>query len=229
MPQAAAVMTVSRGIARQYESDLGVVPRVVLSTPAYEDLAPHVPDTPPSEIQLIHHGAATRSRRLERFIELMDHLDDRFELNLMLIESSTGYLRQLKRQAIRNERIRFLPPVPMRDIVRTINRFDVGLAYFEPSTFNLRHVMPNKFFEFIQARLAVAIGPSPEMAEIVSQHGLGLVASEFSPAALAASLNALTGEQLLHFKRNAHNVARRFSADTTRKTLVSIIDEVLRR
>ena len=37
-------------------------------------------------------------------------------------------------------------------IVRTINQFDLGVYLLPPVNFNSAHALPNKFFEFIQAR-----------------------------------------------------------------------------
>jgi hypothetical protein len=225
IPQAAAMMTVGQGIADEYCRQVGVRPHVVLSAPDYEDLAPRTPDD--ETIRLIHHGNASRSRRIERMIELCDYLDERFELSLVLVETAPGYVAELKRRAAGHRQIRFLAPVPMPQIPRFLNAYDVGLAYFEPTTFNLRHVLPNKFFEFIQARLALAIGPSPEMQRIVAEHDLGVVADEFSPRSLAQKLNALSREDVMRYKSNADRVARLYSTETTRAKVLAIVEEAL--
>ena len=47
------------------------------------------------------------------------------------------------------------------------NQYDVGVFLLPASFPNQVHVLPNKLFDYIQARLAVAIGPSHEMAEVV--------------------------------------------------------------
>ena len=55
----------------------------------------------------------------------------------------------------------------MHEIVDTIAEYDIGLFILSPINFNYYHALPNKLFEFIQARLAIAVSPSPEMARIV--------------------------------------------------------------
>ena len=80
--------------------------------------------------------------------------------------------------------------------------------------------MPNKFFEFVQARLAIAIGPSPEMAAAVDRHDIGVVAADFEPRSLAERLSAMTLADLARYKGNVNGVARKFSAETTQRTLV---------
>ena len=48
-----------------------------------------------------------------------------------------------------------------------------------------------KFFEFIQPRLAAAIGPSSVMAELVYQYNCGIVSADFNPRTLVGSLHGL--------------------------------------
>ena len=189
LPQAAMVTTVCAGIAEEYARQYGVLPTVITNAPKFHSLP--VRKTDPSRIRVIHHGVAARSRRIENMIELANLLDERFTVDFILIPGDTRYIAELMRQAAGTRSIHFLPPVEMNQIVSFSTQYDVGLFLLEPTNFNYLHALPNKFFEFLQARLAVAIGPSPEMARIVSQFGCGVVAESFEPQALAKVLNSL--------------------------------------
>ena len=206
MPRASAVTTVCQGIADEYESSFGVRPVVLSNATRYHELAPRPAGD--GAIRMIHHGIAIRSRKLENMLELMMELDARFFLDLMLMPTDPAYLAHLRSRATQDSRIRFLPTVPMAELVRFTSAYDVGLYLLEPTNFNNLHALPNKFFEFIQARLALAIGPSPEMARIVKEFDCGVVADDFSPASLARSLNALTSRDLDRMKRGADAAAR---------------------
>jgi hypothetical protein len=226
LPQTAAMMTVCDGIAERFRSDFGVTPSVVWNAPDYEDLTP----SPTGDvIRLFHHGAAIPSRHLEQMIEMMRHLDARFRLTLMLVPApgQGEYLTRLQQSAKAKPRITFREPVPMRDIARTANAYDIGVFLLPPVNFNYRHALPNKFFEFIQGRLAIAIGPSPEMAKLVEAHDLGIVAHDFAPRTLAARLNALSGADVQRYKTNVAAVARQFSAETTRTKLRELVGRVV--
>jgi hypothetical protein len=173
-----------------------------MNAPSYQALEPSTVEA--GKIRMIHHGAAIRSRHLEVLIEVMKYLDDRFSLDLMLMESDFAYMRYLRESVANDPRIRFIPTVRMEDICSRINAYDLGIYLLPPVNFNHEYALPNKLFEFIQARLAVAIGPSPEMARIVRRHGLGVVASSFEPTDLAADLAKLTDKELLMFKKANH-------------------------
>ncbi|MFT5522374.1 MAG: hypothetical protein ACI9HK_000318 [Pirellulaceae bacterium] len=226
IPQATTMTTVCQGIANRYNTDCGVMPEVVMNTPLYEDLKPLVPAAD-DRIRIIHHGGAMVSRKLELSIEMMRYLDDRFELYFMLMESNPAYMDRLKVLAKKIGRTYFVPPVEMPEIPRASNAYDIGLFLLPPVNFNYKHALPNKLFEYIQSRLAIAIGPSPEMAKIVKQHELGVVAEQFHPRSLAMKLNRLSMDDIMQFKRNSHAVAMEYSSEVTKLQLLKIVRETL--
>lgn len=204
LPKAAAMTTVCQGIAQEYEREYGVPCKVIHNAPLDQKLSPSAVDA--ERIRLIHHGSAIRSRHLGVMIEMMKHLDARFTLDFMLVETDAAYMAELRAAAQADPRIRFIEPVAMQDICQRLNEFDVGVYLLPPVNFNHEHALPNKFFEFIQARLAVAIGPSPEMATLLRQYDCGVVATSFEPQALASALQALDAQAVSRFK-SASNVA----------------------
>lgn len=224
LPSTAAAMTVCQGIASEYQTHFGVRSAVVLNSPAYQDLPVNPPD--PACIRMIHHGISARARHLECMIDMMVHLEERFTLDLMLINSAPEYFAELQRRAGGNPRIRFREPVPMEDISSTINSYDIGLFLLPPVNFNYQFALPNKFFEFIQARLAVAIGPSPEMARLVKELDIGVVAEDFSPKTLADALNKLTVEDIQRMKHQSSLAAQHLHAGTVMKQLREITGSV---
>lgn len=221
IPRVDAMITVCPGIADAYHELLGVRAGVVTNAPEYHDLPvrPHREDQP---VRMVHHGGISRSRKLENMIHMLDHLDRRFELNLVLVGSDLPYRRQLEELASRTGRVRFLSPVGMRELPTFLNQFDVGLYLLEPLNFNNLHSLPNKLFEFIQARLAVAIGASPEMAAVVRRTRVGVVGPDFQPHTLAALMNPLTSADINRFKSNANAVAWEMSAEANRKIVLDL-------
>lgn len=71
--------------------------------------------------------------------------------------------------------------------------------------------LPNKYFDYVQARLGIAVGPSPEMADLTERHGLGVVAEGFSPETITASLRDVTAEEIRSWKRHADSAAHELS------------------
>lgn len=227
MPQAHATMTVAAGIAREYQQQFGVHPQVITNAPNLVKLDP----TPAKSdtIRMVSHGLALPSRKLESMIEMFGYLDPRFSLDLILIPTDLSYLNKLKHLAKKYPAIRFPPPLTIQTIIRSLNSYDVGLFLLPPSNFNYTHTLPNKLFEFIQARLAVAIGPSPEMAAIVKKYQCGVVADDFSPKTLANALMQLNTSAIDSFKRNSHHTANELCAENNRNLFLNIIEKALKK
>lgn len=222
LPRVASMLTVCQGIAEEYARHYGVRPLVVHNAPPNQNLSPS--GLRDDVIRMIHHGVASRARHLERMIEMMAELDQRFTLDFMLIEVEPGYMDFLRGRARHDSRIRFVEPVPMPQICRRINEYDIGLYLLPPDNFNHRHALPNKFFEFVQAGLGVAIGPSPEMAMLVHKYGCGIVADSFEPESLAKSLMRLTLEDVRSLKEASYRAAQELCFEENGKVIRSVLD-----
>jgi hypothetical protein len=219
--QADHLVTVSQGLADAYLKNFGIHSQLLPSMPEAADLQPGPVNS--GLVRMIYHGSAAPNRRIELTIDLMRLLPPHFTLDLMLVGQDSAYENSLRRRARDLANVTFRKPVPFAEIIKETNRYDIGIFLCPPSTFNLRHALPNKFFEFIQARLMIAIGPSPAMAAYVREHDLGVVAEDFTPGTLAKALGALTPADIARFKHNAHLAASRLHAGQSNQIMYSII------
>src|SRR5690606_11071461 len=102
-------------------------------------------------------------------IDAVRRLDERFTLDFYLVPARDRgrYLAQLRDRAKGCDRIRFRDPVPPGDLPTALNVYDVGVFWIPPTHTNARFTLPNQLFDYVQARLAIAVGPSVEMAQLV--------------------------------------------------------------
>ena len=231
IPLTAGMITVGKGLAMEYEKYFHVKPVVVTNANNYFELEPS--PVSPDKIRLIHHGIINASRRLDLMIDLMELLDERFSLDLILLEpdnlskKTKAYIAEFKSRVSKTPRIKLLPAVKSAEIVKIINGYDMGVFLLPPVNFNYKNTLPNKFFDFIQGRLGIAIGPTPEMAEIVQRYNNGLVSEEFTPQSLASKLNNVTGGDIEQFKRNSALAARDLNAEHNANILKEYINKIL--
>lgn len=225
IPQADAMMTVGPTIAQEYTRQFGVRPSVVLNAPVYHAMPYKRRDG--SVIRMVHHGGTTRSRRLETMIEAMAELDERFRLDFMLIPTDAAYLDELRRRAAKDPRIEFVPPVAPDEIVARIASYDIGLCAYAPHSFNGRYALPNKFFDCLQARLCIVIGPLPEMKGLVEQYQCGVVASDFTANSLAETLRRLDRTQVEACRRAAEIAASDLCYENSERVLMETVVRLL--
>lgn len=222
----AGFLTVGRKIAERYILEYGVEPVLLTNAPEYQELVPSTSN--PERIRLVHHGIAARGRALENMIKTVKLLDNRFSLDFYLMSNDPGYLDELKMQAKGDACVRFLTPVSMDKIASTLNAYDVGIYLLPPTSVNQKLALPNKIFEFIQARLAIAVGPSPEMSTLIRERGIGVVASSFSPESMASALQTLDAKKIEVFKKNSNQCARELSSETNARILHTVVEQILK-
>ncbi|MDI2099406.1 glycosyltransferase [Ruicaihuangia caeni] len=227
LPRSKAVTAVCGSIADLYRSYFGVETSVVRNAGPYLDLTPS--ESNPDRVRLVHSGAAIRGRGLEAMIEVVETLDARYTLDLYLMPGGDGgaYLDELRRRAEGSARIVFHEPVTPAELPRELNKYDVGIFWIPPTNTNAKLTLPNKFFDYVQARLAIAVGPSPEMAALVREYSLGVVSSSWDVRSYRESLLELDGPGIESAKRAAHAAASQLSSATDARHMSEVITALL--
>jgi glycosyltransferase involved in cell wall biosynthesis len=226
----AASITVCEPIAERYKRELRIDPIVVYNAPKPVLVHSARANTSAQRIRLVHHGYAQRGRGIDQMIRAVALSNPRFTLDLMLMDDDVAHVQELKRLAnqIAPGRIFFREPVPPLDIVRTVAEYDMGLCVIQPVTYNTLMMLPNKLLEYIQAGLAVCVGPSPAMVNVVQRFNVGVVAPSFSPGDVAATLDRLTVEHVKAMRSAAIRAARTLNADVEMQKIVDLYDGLWR-
>ncbi|MDD7542515.1 MAG: hypothetical protein SPK50_06750 [Mobiluncus porci] len=204
--------TTASFFATEYQRNFGINPTVVVNATPFHELQPT--PTPESDpIRLVHAGTCRPDRYTEIMIDAVAGLPDRYTLDLFLVKNDAAYFEKLR------EKCRGLPNVtlhegaPYRELIDTLHRYDLGIHNLPPVNFNNQYALPNKFFDFVQARIGMVIGPTPEMVSRLEKYHLGRVAADFTAEALQEALAATTREEVAAWKKNAHAVARELSSE----------------
>ncbi len=221
LPKVDLFVNVCESIRQKCLSEFQKDSLVITNASAYNPIATKLAVNKP--IRIIHHGNAIPGRKIEDMIQMMDYLNEDFELHLMLSDNKSEYFHSLAEMIKQKKNVFLIDPVPFDKIIETINQFDMGLYILPPTNFNNSIALPNKFFEFLQAKLCIAIGPSPEMKSLIEQYNLGVVATDFNPKSLAEKILTLSIEDINSYKKNAENIAKTLCAETYNKILLSEI------
>ncbi len=222
VPGAALVSTVSHGIAdwlrKLYRLD--ALPLVIRSTPHFHP-AEYRP--PGERIRVLYHGAVWQHRGLEASIRSVADWHPDFDLTIRG-PVSDGYRAELEREidaaGVRG-RVHIVPPVPMMDLVREAQAFDIGLFALPGHSRHNEYALPNKFFEYTMAGLALCISDLPEMSQLLRQYDLGRTIAAVEPKAIAAAVNSLDRGAIALYKRNALAAAQELNWERESEKMVS--------
>ncbi|MBX3312460.1 MAG: glycosyltransferase [Microbacteriaceae bacterium] len=223
LPKANLVITVSSGLAKEFNANFKIDSQVIISASPFHELEPKLTTNP---IKLVHSGIAAPARQIEIMIEAVNMSKSDVTLDLYLVRNEdSGYVDQLNDLILDKSKIRIHQAVSYEKLIPTLNNFDVGISLIAPTTFNHLHSLPNKVFDYVQARLCIVVGPSPDMQSLIQEHKLGYITKDFTAAALAEVINNLTHENVAKSKMNSHQKARELSGDTEMLKLSKMIDQ----
>lgn len=224
LSKASLLLTVSDGLKHGYDTLCGTSAHVVRNICRAEELSIQPVKRP---LRVVHSGLAVRGRRLEKMIYAVDGLEN-IEFDLYLVEAprQSRYLAFLKKEASKTQNVRVKSPVPQHEIATNLNSYDVGLILIAASNFSLKHGLPNKLFDHIQARIMTICGPSPDMAHIVREYELGHVLESYEPEELRHYLEKLDQSDISFFKKNADNAATILNQEKESQKLVHLVKSV---
>lgn len=219
--QAGAVTAVCKSIADALQQDyrLPRTPTVVRSIPFYQQM----PLNPPVDrLTVLYHGNLVPIRGLESLLSSVAYWEPHFSL---VIRGRGEYayvqsLKQLAESAGVSDRVTFEDAVPFDRIVSAANRADIGYFVQENISRQKQYALPNKFFEYIMAGLALCVNDFPEMAALVNRYNLGKLVHGTDPLEIARIINSFTHDELLEYKQQSLRAASELCWENERKGML---------
>lgn len=227
LPQCDSIFTVSNGIAEEYSNVFNIKVKILTNAPIYSEK--DIKKTT-DKIKMVYHGACNRSRNLEEVIRLAQYLDDRYSIDFYLIGNEKSEYYKSLIDKIKVEKKCFLKKtVPPEGIIDMLYDYDIGVCIIPPINFNYEKCLPNKFFEYVHGRLAVAVGPSQEMKRYVEKFNCGIVSDNFKAETLAEKLNKLSVEEIDRYKINSEKVAKEENYQKNKELLLKEVEMLLQK
>jgi glycosyltransferase involved in cell wall biosynthesis len=213
---------VSKIISDEYAKIFDVKSIEINNATGYQNLSPIENK---EIVKIIHHGGAIRTRQIEIMINAINLLPKTYQLYLMLVKTDKVYYDELLKY--KSEKIFFIEPVAVEEIAKKINNYDIGLFILPPINYNWLNALPNKLFEFIQARLCVVVSPNPDMKRIVESNKVGIVTDNYSAQNVAENILKLTNSDILMYKQNSHKTAKLLNAEKAQKIMLMEVQRLL--
>lgn len=196
LPRIRNAVTVSYPIAEIYRRLYGVRFKVVRNVPKRieKPVMHQLPGEYKGKQLIIYQGALNVGRGLELMIETMHFLENA----LFLIVGQGDIEEKLKAKVEKeglNKKIVFRGRISPDELAPLTAACDLGISLEEDLGLNYRYALPNKIFDYIQARIPVLCSALPEMARIVETYGVGIATGERNPEQLASIIRYILKER----------------------------------
>lgn len=228
LPKADAVTTINDAIAEILNEayNLRSPPLSQRNTPLYEE---HFYREPGDEIVVHYHGLVSPLRGLEMLVESVKQWRPEFRLDIRGLGSS-DYKAELQawidKQGVA-DRVRILPKVNLRDMIKTATSADIGIFVQETPSRHKILTLPNKIFEYIMAGLAVCVQDLPEMARIVRDHDVGRTVRSLDADAIAETINSFTRDEIARYKARSLEAAKTLCWEVEGKRFVDLCGKIV--
>lgn len=177
---------------------------------------------------VLYQGGLQPGRGLGRLVKAAAQVPDTY---FVFIGSGTltGSLHELVRHLQLQERVHFIPAVPLEVLPHYTAAADIGVQPIENTCLNHFTTDSNKLFEYIQAGLPVIASDLPEIRQILNKHQLGLLVRPGDTGALVQALLRLTSDTRLraHYAAQSQLAAPRLSWEQQEHLLLGLYRHVL--
>lgn len=237
IPRLRSMITVNDSIASLYKNEYGIEATVIRNVPerltvpsgtwpTRNDLG--LPEE--SKILVLQGSGINIHRGAEEAVEAMLHL----EKVLLLIIGGGDVIDILKQRVADLKlqgKVRFVPKVPMEELMSYTRLADGGLTLDKDTSINYRYSLPNKLFDYIHAEIPVLASDLPEIRKIILRFDIGLLTQSHDPQHLAKLMHKLLFDQELRkvWQVNLKTAATALCWDKEKLLLKEAIEKALVR
>ena len=125
------------------------------------------------------------------------------------------------------DRVDFLEPVATSGLISAAATHDIGVFAPPSTTDHFRFTLPNKFFEYVMAGLALAVADLPEMSPLVNRFKLGRTIRESRPEAIASVINSFDPAEVDEFRGASRQTARELNWESESPKLIELVHRAL--
>ena len=106
-------------------------------------------------------------------------------------------LKHLAKKLNLSEKVEFIGRLPLEKLWKYTANASIGISLEENLGLNYQYALPNKLFDYTQARIPVIISDLPEMTSIVKKYKIGKVLVERTPEKLALLIQEMLKEEVV--------------------------------
>lgn len=190
--KAAAVVTVSDGVARLMRQEFGCKPEILRNC---EDM--RLNSTPKQDLRetlglsrevflIVLVGQAKSGQAVRGALQALSGLEPC--IHFVFVGKNTENYKDMVIRLGLQARVHFLPPVKPTEVAPFIKSADASLILYFSKDVNYENALPNKFFQAVSAELPLLYPELPEIEKLAVKYGLGIPVDTKSPDSIKSGI-----------------------------------------
>lgn len=232
LPRMRHFYTVSNGYAKWFEKEYGVKPEIIRNVPYLQKLNDketfiffELPKIKEGYKIVLYQGVLNMSRGLEYMIKAMQYVD-----NCVFWIAGDGPIRRELELLVKDlnliEKISFLGNIPPQ-VLKTITPLaEVGISLEQDLGISYRYALPNKVFDYTQARVPILSTYLPEIRATIEQYNIGRVIKKHDEKHIAEELNTMLKQGKKFYHDNLSKAALECCWEMEEPKLKAIFEQV---
>jgi len=230
-PKLKNVYTVNESIADLYKKEYGVDVKVIKNVSIFRKEINKKPrkniGLPEDKKIIVLQGSGINIQRgAEEAVEAMQFIDDA----IFLIIGSGDVIDILKKMVLifkLEKKIMFLPKMPIDKLFEYTVHADIGLTLDKETNINYRFSLPNKLFDYIQARVPILSSPLIEIKKVIEKYDIGMLIENHDPAHISEKIKSMLADEnrIKIWKENLNFAASVLCWENEEKKLIEIFEE----
>ncbi|WP_099159455.1 glycosyltransferase [Virgibacillus ndiopensis] len=224
-------MIVENDTRAKYNEDLyGFYPHVLHNYPSLEIQQTdekvnlhEILNLPQNEKILLYQGGIQAGRGLENLINAFPKFNEG-----TLVYIGDGKIKEKLQKMVKDrkleEKIRFLPKVPVRELPKYTKNAYLGFQVLNNINFNHWSASSNKLFEYMMNEVPVVACDFPEIKRAVEESGVGVTIDPHDPNEIAKGVNYLleNPEKREIFSANCKIARKKYNWEIEQKNLLEV-------
>ncbi len=229
-PNLKYIYTVSRSIAtlykEEYNREVNVVRNLSLGwKPVNKPSRSELGIAEGKRILILQGSGINIERGAEEAVEAMLYVENA----ILLIIGEGDVMNQLKKSVDQMDlsgKILFINKMPYAKLLEYTSLGDVGLTLDKDTNLNYRYSLPNKLFDYIQARVPVLASKLVEVEKIIRNYEIGELINSHEPKHIAEKLNFMldSEDKRREWKKNLEQAAEELCWENEEGKLIEIFE-----
>jgi len=226
LPKIKYSYTVSSAIAKYYNIKYGIKMNVIRNIAPYKEKNNSII----KKNVILYQGAVNKGRGLENIIKAMKYIEN-FELHIIGDGDIIEELKTLVNKENLNNKVFFIKRMPFDKLEKYTQEAKLGISLEEKIGYNYYFALPNKLFNYIQARTPVMVSNFPEMTKIVKTYNVGITVDNHTPEILAETIKNIINNNDTYNKwlNNLDHAAKELCWENEEKKLLTFFSSIIEK
>lgn len=174
---------------------------------------------------ILYQGSINKGRGLELMLEAMLFIE-----NAIFICIGNGDIEQKIKQRVIDlnleEKVKFIPRMIPIELQKLTPLADLGISLEEDLGLNYKYALPNKLFDYVQAKIPVLVSNLPEMKQIVLKYNIGEIVLNRNPKVLANQINNILQNRKELYIKQLEEASKKLIWENESKKLIELIKDL---